>query len=181
MRFDALAAIMCASLTGSNYAGAFKEVYGSGSWGRFLGVWSSMVTAVFAFLGTELVGVTVGEAQNPRKVIPRAIKLTFYRILFFYCISVLLLGMIVPYNSPQLIFANKQTSNASASPFVVAISISGIDVLPGFLNGCFLLFTFSASNSDLYIGTRTLYGLALDNKAPKWFALLPRLFERNGR
>jgi len=27
-----------------------------------------MVTAVFAFLGTELVGVTVGEAENPRKV-----------------------------------------------------------------------------------------------------------------
>ncbi|KAF2104615.1 amino acid permease Dip5 [Rhizodiscina lignyota] len=153
-----------------NNPGAFKESHGSGSWGRFLGVWSSMVTAVFAYLGTELVGVTVGEAQNPRKVIPRAIKLTFFRILFFYCISVLLLGMIVPYNSPQLVFANKQASNAAASPFVVAISISGIKVLPGFLNGCFLIFTFSASNSDLYIGTRTLYGLALDGKAPKFFA-----------
>jgi amino acid transporter len=30
-----------------------------------------MVTAVFAYLGTELVGVTVGEAENPRKTIPR--------------------------------------------------------------------------------------------------------------
>lgn len=49
---------------------------------------------------TELVGVTVGEAQNPRKTVPRAIKLTFYRILFFYCLSVLLLGMLVPYVSP---------------------------------------------------------------------------------
>lgn len=39
-----------------NNPGAFKEVYGSGAWGRFLGVWSSMVTAVFAYLGTELVG-----------------------------------------------------------------------------------------------------------------------------
>jgi len=29
--------------------------------------------AVFAFMGSELVGVTVGEAQNPRKNIPRGI------------------------------------------------------------------------------------------------------------
>ena len=41
-------------------------------------------------LGTELVGVTVGEAQNPRKTIPRAIKLTFWRIMVFYVLSVFL-------------------------------------------------------------------------------------------
>lgn len=79
--------------------------------------------------------------------------------------------MIVPYNSELLIFANKQAiSSASASPFVVAIQIAGIPTLPGFLNGCILLFVFSASNSDLYIGTRTLYGLAVDGKAPRIFA-----------
>lgn len=98
--------------------GAFKEYAGTGAWGKFLGVWSSMITVVFAYLGNELVGVTVGEAQNPRKVIPRAIKLTFFRILFFYVILVLFLGMIVPYNSPALIFANKQSSTNSASASV---------------------------------------------------------------
>jgi amino acid transporter len=93
--------------------GAFAQ-YKSipGSLGKFLAVWASMVTAVFAFLGTELVGVTVGEAQNPRRNIPRAIKLTFWRILVFYIFSVLLIGMVVPYNSPQLVGATKQASNA---------------------------------------------------------------------
>lgn len=66
--------------------------------GRFLAIWSTFVTATFAYLGTELVGVTVGEAQNPRRTVPKvsqrlspahlriltvifdqAIKLTFYR------------------------------------------------------------------------------------------------------
>jgi amino acid transporter len=61
-----------------------------------------LVNAVFAFLGTELIGVTVGEAQNPRKTIPRAIKLTFYRIVFFYVLAVLFLGMLVPYDDPRL-------------------------------------------------------------------------------
>jgi len=149
--------------------GAFKEYIETGSSGRFLGFWSTMVTATFAYLGTELVGVTVGEAQNPRKTIPRAIKLTFYRILFFYCLSVLLLGMLVPYNSEELAFANKASSSASASPFVVAVKLAGINALPGIINGCILLFVFSASNSDLYIASRTLYGLASEGNAPRIF------------
>jgi amino acid transporter len=140
-----------------------------GAAGNFLGFWSTMVTATFAYLGTELVGVTVGEAQNPRKVIPRAIKLTFYRILFFYVLSVFFIGMIVPYNSKDLAFATKAQTGASASPFVVAIKIAGIKVLPDILNACILVFVFSASNSDLYIASRTLYGLASDGSAPAIF------------
>ncbi|KAG8526047.1 uncharacterized protein KY384_000809 [Bacidia gigantensis] len=155
-----------------NDPGAFKPLYKKGSAGNFIGLWSTMVTAVFAYLGTELVGVTVGEAQNPRKVIPRAIKLTFWRIVVFYVLSVLLIGTLVPYNSPRLSFANKQSTGASASPFVVAIASSGIKALPGFVisNACILIFVFSASNSDLYIGTRTLYGIAKEGKAHRIFA-----------
>ena len=151
--------------------GAFAEYIADGALGRFLAVWSSMVTAVFAFLGTELVGVTVGEAQNPRRNIPRAIKLTFWRILVFYICSVLLLGMIVPYDSDRLIFATKKSSSAAASPFVVAIQIAGISVLPGFLNACILIFVFSAANSDLYIASRTLHGLAIKRHAPQFLAI----------
>lgn len=141
-----------------------------GDAGRFLGFWSCMVNATFAYLGTELVGVTVAEAQNPRKTIPRAIKLTFYRILFFYCLSVLLVGMIVPYNSPDLKFANEsKKNNASASPFVVAAKIAGVGALSHVINACICVFVFSASNSDLYIASRTLYGLASDGSAPAIF------------
>jgi amino acid transporter len=139
--------------------GAFKPYITTGAAGKFYGFWSSLVNAVFAYLGTELIGVTVGEAQNPRKTIPRAIKLTFYRILFFYCLSVFFLGMLVPYNS----------TGSSASPFVVAIKLAGIKYLPQILNACILLFTFSASNSDLYIASRTLYGLAVEGHAPRIF------------
>ncbi|KAK6346639.1 hypothetical protein TWF696_006759 [Orbilia brochopaga] len=151
--------------------GAFAPYLAKGSLGQFLGFWSTMVNAVFAYLGTELVGVTVGEAENPRKTIPRAIKLTFYRILFFYCLSVLLLGMIIAYDDTELVKATKQAYNsAAASPFVAAIRVSGIKVLPGFLNACILIFVFSASNSDLYIASRTIHGLALKGHAPAFLA-----------
>ena len=51
--------------------GAFAEYIGDGALGRFTGFWSSFTNAVFAYLGTELVGVTVAEAENPRRNVPR--------------------------------------------------------------------------------------------------------------
>lgn len=149
--------------------GAFHTYILTGNAGRFLTVWSTFTTAVFAYLGNELVGVTVGEAANPRRVIPRAIKLTFYRILLFYVVPIFFLGMLVPFNSKELIAGNKAGTNTAASPFVVAIKISGIKALPAILNACILIFVFSAANSDLYIASRTLYGLAHESKDPRIF------------
>ncbi|KPM35870.1 Dicarboxylic amino acid permease [Neonectria ditissima] len=142
---------------------------------RFLGVWSTMIVATFAYLGTELVGVTVGEAQNPRKTIPRAIRLTFFRILFFYCLSVFLLGLCVPYDSKDLTFSAGGSSSStavvgtSASPFVVAVKLAGFKTLPALVNGSVVVFIFSGATSDLYIASRTLYGLASDGDAPAVF------------
>ncbi|BFZ62076.1 amino acid transporter [Saitoella coloradoensis] len=150
--------------------GAFNEYIAEGAKGRFLAVWSCFITATFAYLGTELVGVTVGEARNPRRTVPKAIRLTFFRILVFYVLSVLLLGLIVPYNSKDLVTANKASTSAAASPFVVAIRLAGIPVLPGFLNACILIFVISAANSDLYIASRTIFALAKDGKAPAFLA-----------
>ena len=82
--------------------------------------------------------------------------------------------MLVPYNSKALSFATKQTTGASASPFVVAMIESGISVLPGFLNGCILIFVYSAAQSDLYIATRTLYGLAKEGNSHPIFARTDR-------
>ncbi|GME79901.1 unnamed protein product [Ambrosiozyma monospora] len=138
--------------------------------GKFVSFWSVMVTAVFAYSGTELVGITFGEAQNPRYTIKKAIKLTFYRIVLFYICSVFLIGCCVAYNDPQLLAAKKSTATASASPFVVAIKNANIEGLPHVINACILIFIFSATNSDLYIATRNLYGLSANGMLPKIFS-----------
>lgn len=78
--------------------------------------------------------------------------------------------MIVPYDSEELAFATKKSNSAAASPFVVAIRLAKIEALPGIINACILLFVFSASNSDLYIASRTIYGLASQGKAPRRLA-----------
>nr|ODN85718.1 amino acid transporter [Cryptococcus depauperatus CBS 7841] len=150
---------------------AFKPYKREGDLGKFLGFVNAVVLALFAYTGTELIGVTVGEAKNPRKTVPSAIKKTFFRIIFFYILSTLLVGMVVDSSSPLLAQAAKKgtSGGASASPFVVAINTAGIKGLPALINACILIFTMSAANSDQYIASRTLYGMAKDGNAPRIF------------
>jgi amino acid transporter len=104
-----------------------------------------------------MIGVTVGEAQNPRVAMPKAVKMTFFRIAFFYIFSVFFLGMVVPYNSKDLAFAAKSSTSAAASPFVVAIEIARIGGLDHVINGCLLVFVFSAANSGKFYSCSTRY------------------------
>ncbi|ODV77390.1 uncharacterized protein CANTADRAFT_7864 [Suhomyces tanzawaensis NRRL Y-17324] len=183
--------LLCITLGGSpthdrigfrywNNPGAFlhfkdgsKDLFIGGSKGRFVAFVSVLVTAVFAFLGTELVGITFAETRNPRRSIPKAIKLTFYRIVVFYILSILLLGMCVSPTDKLLLSASG--SDASASPFVIAIKNAKIPGLDHVINACILLFVLSAANSDMYVCSRTVYSLAVAGYAPKLFAVTNRL------
>ncbi len=96
---------------------------------------------------------------------PKAIRRVFFRILFFYVISTFILGLLVSANDPQL----GASDDISSSPWVIAIENAGIKGLPSVINVVVLLAAFSAGNSDLYASSRTLYGLAMDGKAPAVF------------
>lgn len=141
----------------------------------FLGFWATLTNALFAYIGTELIGVTVGEAENPRRNIPIAIRRTFFRILIFYVGGVFVISLIVPRTNPSLFVATQAKTGAAASPFVVATTLVGIKVLNHVINGAILIFVLSAANSDLYIGSRTLYGLAIEGKAPSIFKRVNRM------
>ncbi|KAL0065393.1 amino acid transporter [Marasmius tenuissimus] len=141
----------------------------------FLGFWSTLTNALFAYIGTELIGVTVGEAENPRHNIPKAIRQTFFRILVFYVGGVFVIGLVVPSTDQSLFSATKSKAGAAASPFVVATTLVGIKTLNHVINAAILLFVMSAANSDLYIGSRTLYGLAVEGKAPRIFRRVNRM------
>lgn len=134
--------------------------------GKFLGWLSSLVNAAFTFQGTELVGITAGESDNPRKTVPRAINRVFFRIVIFYILAILFLGMLVPYNDPLL---SSSESYAASSPFIIAIINSGTKILPSIFNAVILTTIISAGNSNVYIGSRLLYALALGGVAPKFF------------
>lgn len=149
------------------HPGPFAQFNGiSGSKGRFLGWWAVMSQAAFSYIGTEIVAIAAGEAKNPRRNIPRAIKRVYIRILLFYIGGVTIIGLLVPYTSPGL---NLADGTAASSPFVIAIRRSGIKALPSIINACLLTSAWSAASSDLYTSSRALYGLAVAGNAPKIF------------
>ena len=139
--------------------------------GRFLGWVSSLINAAFTYQGTELVGITAGEAANPRKTVPRAINKVFFRILFFYILSLFFIGLLVPYDDPRL---SNTTAVIASSPFVISIQNAGTKVLPHIFNAIVMITIISAANSNVYVGSRVLYSLALSGNAPKQFGYVTK-------
>lgn len=139
----------------------------------FKGFCSVFVTAAFAFAGTELVGLAAAESANPRKEVPKASKQVFYRIFFFYIITLFLITLIVPADDPRLL-GGSSSYDAAASPFVIAINIGQIKVMPSVFNAVILVSVLSVGNSAVYGASRTLCAMAQTGLAPKWFAFIDR-------
>ena len=61
--------------------------------------------AFYAYGGIELVTLAAGESAQPEKAVPRAIKSTFFRILLFYLLTVLTIGLCINSADPTLLTA----------------------------------------------------------------------------
>ncbi|ORY59649.1 amino acid permease/ SLC12A domain-containing protein [Pseudomassariella vexata] len=151
-----------------NNPGAFNEYMTTGATGRFLAYWTAFVRAGFAFITSpELIALAAGETVAPRRNIPKAARRFVWRLAIFYGLSSLVLGCIVPSTNPQLL---SETSDASASPWVIAIQHAGIGGLNHVINFAILTSAWSAGNAFLYSGSRVLYSMSLSGQAPPWFA-----------
>jgi amino acid transporter len=135
---------------------------------RFLAILSVIVQASFSFQGMELVAIAASETESPRRNIAKAVRRVFYRITIFYVLGILMIGMLVAYNNPDLLSV---THTAAQSPFVIAFNTAGVKVLPHIINACVFTSAFSAGNSFLFCSSRILYGLAIRGQAPKVFAV----------
>jgi amino acid permease len=81
------------------------------------------------------VGITAGEAKNPTKSVPRAIKNTFWRIIFFYIVTIFLLGMCIPSNDPDLVSDDDSAATAS---FTIVFKLAGIEAGAHVINAIIL-------------------------------------------
>lgn len=139
---------------------------------KFKGVCSVFVTAAFSFAGSELVGLAASESVEPRKSVPKAAKQVFWRITLFYILSLLMIGLLVPYNDKSLIGAS--SVDAAASPFVIAIKTHGIKGLPSVVNVVILIAVLSVGNSAIYGCSRTMVALAEQRFLPEIFSYVDR-------
>lgn len=140
---------------------AMHAYYAEGVTGRFLGWWKVILYAGFTIAGPDMIALAAGEIQNPRRTIPRVAKLIFYRLVGFYVVGVLAVGIICSSRDKHLIGALESNSaGVMASPWVIGIQNLGIQGLPHLINFLILTSGWSCGNAYLYSSSRTLYGLA---------------------
>lgn len=135
--------------------------------GGFMSMLGIFMAAGFSFQGTELLGVAAGESDDPEKSIPKAVRQVFWRILLFYILAILVIGLLIPYTDKNLAM-----EDVAMSPFTIIFDKAGIAFAASVMNAIILTAVLSAGNSGMYASTRMLWDLARDGKAPKFLAKL---------
>ncbi|KAH0531367.1 hypothetical protein TsFJ059_000207 [Trichoderma semiorbis] len=162
--------VNCGGNAEGRYIGAeYWHIPGAPFVGGIGGFASVFVTASFAYGGTESIAITAGETKNPTKTMPKVVKNVFWRILLFYILSVLLIGLNVPYDYPNL-----NSKETRTSPFTIVFQMTGAKAAGSVINAVILTSVLSAGNHALFAGTRLLYTLAMEGHAPKFFGKLNR-------
>ena len=128
------------------------------------GVANTFVIAGTLYAGTEMVGITAGEARDPRRAVPRAIRQVFWRILIFYVGTMFFIGILIPWNDKKLLSKGSKTAQ---SPFTIALSDAGIGAGASLINAVIIIAVISAGNSSLYVSSRTMLFMARNGKAPR--------------
>ena len=102
--------------------------------------------------------MTAAEAKYPKRDFPFAARCTWLITIILYVSSVLFVSLCVPWDNPNLLKPDSKFTGA-VSPFVIAMKEAGIAVLPGIANAGFLFAAWTAANTQLYVASRTLYGI----------------------
>ncbi|WP_312476223.1 amino acid permease [Neobacillus sp.] len=173
------ALIKVVAIVGMIAAGLAIVFFGFGNGGHAIGfsnLWShggmfphgmkgllfSLVMVMFSFGGVELIGITAGEATDPKKTIPKAINSVIWRILIFYVGALGIMMTLYPWNEV----------GSNGSPFVLIFDKIGIPGAADLINFVVLTAALSAFNSGLFSTGRMLYNLSLQNNGPKYFGKL---------
>ena len=137
--------------------------------------------------------VAAGESSKPYKSVPRAIKATFYRILIFYILMILTIGLCINHADPTLPNANSNSEylrafyslktlnegdhrlgTATASPVTIIFLRAGFGPATHVVNAVLLTAVLSTTNSCFYASSRILLAMARSGHAPRIFGLVNR-------
>jgi amino acid transporter, AAT family len=121
------------------------------------GVWLGCCFVIYSFIGVEIVGVTSGEASDPARTIPRAMRQMVVGLSLIYIVTVTLLVALTPWNQLGI----------GESPFVSVLRRLAIPGAAGVMNAVVLLAALSSANANIYLIARTLFSLARVGFVPR--------------
>ena len=123
-----------------------------------MAVVSMMVTVLVTFQGTEIVGLTAAESENPQVAVPKACKSVTYRIALLYLVPLIIVIMVFPYNM----------ASADTPVFADIMNFYHMGPLGTIFSAVVLLAAFSCANTSFYGTVRAMFGLSFEGLAPKF-------------
>jgi len=127
----------------------------------WLGVWLALAFVIFSFIGSEVVAVTAGEARDPQRTVPRAMRSMLARLIIFYVGAIAILIGVIPWTQIQ------PGQSITVSPFVRVFDVMHIPAAAQVINFVVLTAALSSMNCNLYLGTRMVFSLARAGYAPE--------------
>lgn len=124
----------------------------------------AMMSVAFSFQGAEVIGLTSGESVDPQKTVPRAVRQTIWRTLFFYVFSIIVLVSLIPWQQYGVI----------ESPFVAVFDKIGIPYAADIMNFVILTAFVSVANSGIYACSRMLYSMSQNGISSPYFGKLSK-------
>lgn len=122
---------------------------------------------IFSFIGVELIGLTAAEAKNPKVTLKNAINQLPVRIILFYVLAILAILLIIPWSQVA----------TTSSPFVQALTATGIKEAGSIINFVVISAAVSSTNSFLYSSGRLLFSVTFHGKG-KWNQTFGKLSNR---
>ncbi|HUK73946.1 MAG TPA: amino acid permease [Candidatus Bathyarchaeia archaeon] len=124
------------------------------------GVGLALSFVIFSFIGTEIVAVTAGEAKDPERSVPRAMRSMLLRLVIFYVGAIAVLVGVIPWTQIQ------PGESITVSPFVRVFDVMHVPAAAHIVNFVVLTAALSGMNCSLYLATRMVFSLARAGYAP---------------
>jgi L-asparagine transporter-like permease len=126
------------------------------------GVWLGCCFAIYSYIGVEIVGVTSGEAADPSRSIPAAMRRMVFSLSAIYVVTISLRVVLKPWNE----------LGVGESPFVTVFRGVRFPGAAGMMNFVVLTAALSSANANLYIMVRTIFSLARAGLVPRRFGVV---------
>ena len=131
----------------------------------FGGVWMAVIIGILSFNGIEVIAVTSGEAKDPVRTIPAALRTMALRLFLFYILALTIVVTFVPWTETGATIVTQ-------SPFVRVFAHSGIRHAAGIMNFVVLSAALSSMNTNVYLCSRMLFSLSRGGYAPRFLGRL---------
>lgn len=133
----------------------------------YIGFWSSLIYAFYAFGGIEVIGLMAIRLKKKEDA-PKAGKIMLLLLTIIYVVS---LGLAVT-------MEHFDSFNEKESPFVKAMADYHLSFFPHVFNGAIIIAGFSTMTASLFGVTTLLVTLAEDGDAPSFFAKKLKKFKK---